>query len=108
MAGPGDEMAAAAAGRGHLRASHADREALPRAATAAARIKHGRSQRTPPAETEPPPQVNQPQQHTAEAARSRVRRPRSLGAFAGSRPTGPVWLAAGASWPGSLDGRPRS
>ncbi len=26
MAGPGDEMAAAAAGRGHLRASHADRE----------------------------------------------------------------------------------
>ena len=26
MAGPGDEMAAAAAGRGHLKASHADRE----------------------------------------------------------------------------------
>ena len=26
MAGPGDEKAAAAAGRGHLRASHADRE----------------------------------------------------------------------------------
>ena len=26
MAGPGDEIAAGAAGRGHLRASHADRE----------------------------------------------------------------------------------
>jgi hypothetical protein len=26
MAGPGDEIAARAAGRGHLRASHADRE----------------------------------------------------------------------------------
>ena len=28
MAGPGDEQAAATAGRGHLRASHADREQM--------------------------------------------------------------------------------
>ena len=28
MAGPGDERAAATAGRGHLRASHADREQM--------------------------------------------------------------------------------
>jgi hypothetical protein len=28
MAGPGDQKAAAAAGRGHLRASHADREQM--------------------------------------------------------------------------------